>query len=30
MDYKRWDWLVIAIGLIGLGVAIAMIVKIPA
>jgi hypothetical protein len=29
MEYKRWGWLLIAFGLIGLGVAIAMVVKMP-
>jgi hypothetical protein len=30
MDYQRWGWLLAAFGLIGLGVAIAMLVKMPA
>jgi hypothetical protein len=30
MDYDRWGWLLIALGLIGLGVTVAMIVKMPA
>jgi len=30
MDYQRWLWLLTAFGLIGLGVAIAMVVKMPA
>jgi hypothetical protein len=29
MEYKRWGWLLIAFDLIGLGVAIAMVVKMP-
>jgi hypothetical protein len=29
MEYKRWGWLLIAFGLIGLGLAIAMVVKMP-
>jgi hypothetical protein len=30
MDYRRWLWLLTAFGLIGLGVAIAMVAKMPA
>jgi hypothetical protein len=30
MDYDRWGWLLIALGLIGLGVTVAMVVKMPA
>ena len=29
MDYQRWLWLLTAFGLIGLGVAIAMVAKMP-
>jgi hypothetical protein len=30
MDYNQWGWLLIALGLIGLGVSVAMVVKMPA
>jgi len=30
MDYNRWGWLLIALGLIALGVTVAMVVKMPA
>jgi hypothetical protein len=30
MEYQRWLWLLTALGLIGLGVAIAMVAKMPA
>lgn len=30
MDYDRWGWLLIALGLIGLGVTVAMVAKMPA
>ena len=30
MDYGRWRWLLIALGLIGLGVTVAMVAKVPA
>jgi hypothetical protein len=30
MENKHWGWLLMALGLIGLGVAIAMVVKMPA
>jgi hypothetical protein len=29
MNYDRWGWLLIALGLIGLGVTVAMVVKMP-
>ena len=30
MDYDRWGWLLIAFGLIGMAVIVAMVVKLPA
>ena len=30
MDYQRWLWLLTALGLIGLGVTVAIVVKMPA
>jgi hypothetical protein len=30
MDYQRWLWLLVALGLIGLGVTFAMVARMPA